>query len=70
VDLDALVTAAEAASLMRQAGVTRHMIYMWVRAGKVQPRGMRGRFPLYRWGDLLQAERATRRSGYSHRAAA
>lgn len=55
MDLDARVTAAEAARLL---GVERHTIYMW----KLARRGMRGRSPLYRWGDLLRKERDTRRN--------
>jgi hypothetical protein len=57
VDLDAEVTAVEAASVL---GVDRHVIYMWRALGKVDPVGSRGRSPLYRWGDLLGVERETR----------
>lgn len=54
VDLDARVTAAEGARLL---GVERHVIYMWRRNGKVQAQDKR-----YRLGDLLVAERDTRRN--------
>jgi hypothetical protein len=67
VDLDALVTATEAAASPHLQGVCRHLIGMWKTRGKVEPRVMRGRSPLYRYGDLLMVERQTRRSGYSHR---
>ena len=65
MNLDALVTATEAASRLR--GVSIHLIGMWRHAGKVTVRDMRGRSPLYRWGDLLQVERDTRRSPRSAR---
>jgi hypothetical protein len=67
VDLDALVTATEAAASPHLHGVSRHLIGMWKLAGKVQTRGKRGRSPLYRYGDLVVVERETRRSGRSHR---
>lgn len=63
-DVDALVTGAEAARLV---GVTRHLVGMWKRAGKLTPKDRRGRSPLYRLGDVLQVERDTRRSRHSHR---
>lgn len=66
---DALVTAAEAAASPHLHGVSRQLIGMWRHLGKLSARGTRGRSPLYRYGDLLQVERETRRSGYSHRLA-
>jgi hypothetical protein len=69
VDLDAEVTAPEAQSYkpLKVHGVCRHTITWWRRAGHIAPVGKRGRSPLYRWGDLLRAERDTRMSGQSHR---
>lgn len=67
LDLDALVTAAEAAASAHLRGVSRHLIGMWRLSGKLEVKAMRGRSPLYRYGDILIVERETRRSGYSHR---
>ena len=67
-DMDALVTAAEAAAQL--PGVSRHLIGMWVTNGKLAARGRRGRSPLYRWGDVLAVEAAMRNSPYSRRGAA
>lgn len=64
MNLDALVTAAEAASLLP---IDRHLIYVWRAAGRIEPVGKRGRSPLYRWCDLVQVERDTRTSGRSYR---
>src|SRR5262249_24503153 len=67
-NLDAEVTATEAAASDALRGnVCRHLIGMWKHKGKLTVRGMRGRSPLYRYGDILKVERDTRRSGYSHR---
>lgn len=68
-DLDALVTAREAEEDegLKNYGVTRHLIGMWKVNGKIAARGKRGRSPLYRFGDLLVVEAATRRSGSSWR---
>lgn len=63
-DEDALVTGAQAA---RAIGVSRHLIGMWKLAGKLVPRKHRGRSPLYRLGDVIDADIAARSSGYSHR---
>lgn len=69
MNLDAQVSAREAEDYppLREAGVCRHLIGMWKTLGKLCPVGQRGRSPLYRWGDVLQVERDTRRSGQSHR---
>lgn len=69
VNLDALVTAreAEAHPGLQRYRVTRHLIYTWRSLGKIEPVDRRGRSPLYRFGDILLAERDTRRSGASHR---
>jgi hypothetical protein len=68
MNLDALVTATEAASVMPD--VSKHLIGMWVANDKLKPRGRRGRSPLYRWGDLVAVEAQMRNSPYSHRGAA
>jgi predicted site-specific integrase-resolvase len=60
LNLDARLTPSEAARL---AGVSRQLFNWWRREGKVHP-GEDGR---YRAGDVLEAERDTRRSGRSHR---
>lgn len=69
VNLDALVTAREAQDYpaLKAAHVTRHLIYVWRATGRLRSRGKRGRSPLYRFGDILKAERDTRCSGSSHR---
>jgi hypothetical protein len=58
MNLNALVTATEAAT--RLPDVSRHLIGMWERLGKIQRHKMRGRSPLYRWGDILAVEAETR----------
>lgn len=65
MNLDALVAPAEIA--VHMPDLTRHTIAMWVQRGKLQPRGRRGRTPLYRWGDVLAVERDTRRNPKSSR---
>jgi hypothetical protein len=67
VDLDALVTATEAAASPHLQGVCRHLIGMWKTLGKLEVKDRRGRSPLFRYGDVIEIERQTRRSGYSHR---
>jgi len=73
-DLDAQVTTEKAA---QAAQVAEHRIRGWRTRGWVGPDGQhrtlaivardwRGR-PLHRLGDILDAERDTRRSGKSHR---
>lgn len=61
---DVRITAAEAARLL---GVTLHCIVQWRITGKLEIAGYRGRRPEYRLLDLQLIERATRRSGKSHR---
>ncbi len=65
-DLDARLTGAQAASV---AGVSRQLIRRWCQLGHLTPVGQRGRSPLYRLGDVIKAEHATRESGRSSRAA-
>jgi hypothetical protein len=59
-------------------GVSPHTVSMWALRGWRDPDGTHRRLSvvgrdrrqrLYRWGDLLDAERATRRSPNSRRAA-
>lgn len=70
LDLDALVSAREAQDHpgLKALGVCRHMICDWRRAGRLVVRRTRGRSPLYRFGDILQVDRAMRlQKRYSHR---
>lgn len=60
MNMDALVTATEAAAGLPD--VSRHLIGMWVQHEKLTPKGRRGRSPLYRWGDIVAVEAATRTS--------
>lgn len=60
---DALLTGAQIAARL---GLSRQLVYAWWKTGKLH-RHPGGR---YRLGDALAVERATRRSGYSHRIAA
>ena len=54
-------TKLTAAQIERQLPtVSRHLVYMWRSAGKLQEQGKRGRSPLYRWGDVVKLEAATR----------
>jgi hypothetical protein len=69
VNLDAQVSAIEAAGWLSTAGVCRHRVYAWRSEGRITEVGKRGRSPLYRFGDVLQAEADTRMSGLSHRTA-
>ncbi len=66
-DREALVTAAQAA---RALGVTRHVVGMWKVNGKIEPRKHKGRSPLYRFGDVIDANAEALASGYSHRMSA
>lgn len=67
MNLDAQVSALDAAGWLKAAGVCRHRVYAWRSEGRIAPVGRRGRSPLYRWGDVLRAEAETRMSGLSHR---
>ncbi len=67
VNLEAKVSALEAATWLESAGVCRHRVYAWRSEGRITQVGQRGRSPLYRWGDVLEAEAETRMSGLSHR---
>lgn len=67
MNLDAQVSAIEAAGWLEKAGVCRHRVYAWRSEGRITEVGKRGRSPLYRWGDVLEAEADTRMSGLSHR---
>lgn len=58
---DALVTASYAS---KRLGVSLALIARWRVVQGLQVRGTRGRSKLYRWGDLLDIERRTRRSPY------
>jgi hypothetical protein len=40
---------------------------MWRKNGKLQPRGQKGRSPLYAWDDIITTEASTRQSGKSTR---
>lgn len=55
---DELVTAADIARLI--PSVSRHLVYVWHRLGKLVEKERRGRSPMYRWGDVLAVERRTR----------
>jgi hypothetical protein len=58
---DALVTASYAS---KRLGVSIACICMWRNDGRIEVKGRRGRSPLYRWGDLTEVEKQTRRSPY------
>lgn len=65
MNLDALLPGHLAATYF---GVSRQLIYRWRQLGHITPAGTdRNGHPLYRLGDLLAAERATRRSPRSTR---
>jgi hypothetical protein len=66
IDLDALVTAAEAAPPLN---ISIAAICMWRNRGKITVAGHRGRSPLYRYGDLLTVEQSTRHNGGRRNAA-
>lgn len=51
---DRLVTASEIASLLP---VSVQLVSMWKRDGKLTPAGTRGRWPVYRYGDVSDLER-------------
>lgn len=63
MNLDVLLTGAEAA---RHVGVSRQLVRRWVQLGHLAPHTVTDR-PLYRLGDVLEAERRTRSSRRSAR---
>lgn len=70
VDLDALVTAREAQDHpgIKAQRVCRHTIAWWRTTGRLTVRSMRGRSPLFRFGDVLRVERDMRlMTKHSHR---
>jgi len=67
VNLDAHLPGHMAAQL---AGVSRQLVNWWRRSGLLPIAATDGSGrPLYRAGDVLEVERRTRRSPYSHRRA-
>jgi hypothetical protein len=58
---DALVTASYAA---RRLHVSIACICMWRNEGRITVSKTKGRTKLYRWGDLTEVEKQTRRSPY------
>jgi predicted site-specific integrase-resolvase len=64
MDMDALLPASLAAV---RAGVSKQLFNYWRSSGKITPAAVRGGRALYRHLDVLQVERATRRSPRSHR---
>lgn len=67
MNLDTLVTGAEAARYLKCA---RQRINWWAKAGHMTPAGRnRQGHPAYRLRDVLEAERITRHSPNSRRAA-
>lgn len=60
MDLDVRLTATQSAHLV---GISKQLFNYWRTAGKVTPDAA----GLYRWGDVLEAERQTRRAPQSHR---
>ncbi len=59
-NLGARLTATQAAAAV---GVSKQVVNYWRTSGKLE----RGTDGLFRYADVLNAERAARRSGYSHR---
>lgn len=51
---DALVTATEASMLLP---ISVQLVSIWKAKGKLTPAGMRGRSPVYRYGDVSDLER-------------
>lgn len=64
-DPDARLPAHLAARLV---GVSRQLVNYWRASGLLQPVGRASRGYVYRLGDVLEAERQTRRSPNSRRA--
>lgn len=60
MDLDARLSATQSAQAI---GISKQLFNYWRTTGKVVP----DQDGLYRWGDVLQAERQTRRSPNSRR---
>lgn len=54
---DVVLTVKEAAAWF---GVVASTVRMWVRQREIECVGMRGMAKLYRFGDLVDADRATR----------
>lgn len=52
-----------------RAGVSKQLLHYWRRAGRLPVAEYRDGRPLYRIRDVLEAERATRNSPHSRRAA-
>ena len=65
-DPDAKLPAHLAARLV---GVSRQLVNYWRTSGKLKPAAHATRGYVYRIGDVLELERATRRSPNSRRAA-
>lgn len=57
---DELFTAAEAGPML---GVKPATITKWASRGRLESAGRRGRADLFRWGDLVEVEYQTRRTG-------
>lgn len=66
-DPEADVTAAQAA---RALGISRQVVAMWKTNGKIQPRKHKGRSPIYRFGDIINANAEALASRHSHRISA
>lgn len=60
VDRDTLVTAVQIEQQIPT--VSRHLVYVWRATGKLHMVDKVGRSPRYRWGDVLDVERATRQA--------
>jgi hypothetical protein len=63
-DMDDLLNGKQAAAV---ANVGPQLICYWVSQGHLKVHSYRGRRPQYRRGDVLEAERRTRRSPKSSR---
>lgn len=66
MDMDALLTVGEAAAFLR---MPKQRINRWRELGHLAPADTSGGVRRYRLGDVLKAERATRHSKFSNRAA-
>lgn len=65
-DLNALIPGSSAAKVL---GVSKQLIRRWRQLGHITPVRMDGRSPLYRLGDLFEAERKLRQSPLCRRPA-